>query len=227
MKRHSHFISASAKIYNHCTVSESNLEDGCSIGDFSKINNSHLLDSVRIDRNNHIDNCIIGKHTYTGRNSILLHAKVGAFCSLSWNVSIGGADHDYSRITQHSLVYDNSSPFFSEESNKSFNRYKQPVTIGNDVWIAAGAVITRGVRIGNGAVVAANAVVTRDVPDYAIVAGVPAKVIKYRFEKKIISLLLKLKWWEWDDEKIKENFLTLSSQPSEDALIKLIFEEKL
>lgn len=72
------------------------------------------------------------------------------------------------------------------------------VVIGNDVWIGAYAKIVEGVRIGDGAVIAAGAVVTKDVPPYAIVGGVPAKIIKYRFEEKQIKQLLELKWWNKD-----------------------------
>lgn len=80
-----------------------------------------------------------------------------------------------------------------------------PVEIGNDVWIGWNAVIMPGVTIGDGAIVAAGAVVTHDVPCYAIVGGVPAKVIKKRFSDEIIKQLMKIKWWNWPDEKIKEN----------------------
>lgn len=92
------------------------------------------------------------------------------------------------------------------------------VRIGNDVWIGANAVILPGVTVGDGAVIAAGAVVTKDVKPYSIVGGVPAKLIKYRFEPWQIELLLKLKWWDWPLEKIKEN-ITLFQNP------KKFFEE--
>ena len=85
---------------------------------------------------------------------------------------------------------------------KSINN---PVTIGNDVWIGANVCILPGISIGDGAVLAAGAVITKDVPPYAIVGGVPAKVIKYRFSEDIIKKLLKIKWWNWEEEKVKKN----------------------
>lgn len=78
-------------------------------------------------------------------------------------------------------------------------------TIGNDVWIGWGVLIKGGVTIGNGAVIGARSVVTKDVPPYAVVAGVPAKVIKYRFEQEKIDLLQQLQWWDWDIDRIYEN----------------------
>jgi virginiamycin A acetyltransferase len=77
------------------------------------------------------------------------------------------------------------------------------VIIGNDVWVGINAIILAGVKIGDGAVIGAGAVVTRDVPAYAIVAGVPAKILRYRYTKEQRAELLKIAWWNWSDEKIK------------------------
>ena len=148
-------------------------------------------------------------------------ASVGQFCSISWNVSIGGANHDYSRVTQHSFLY-NEHDGLRPEQNAAYDRFSAPVIIGHDVWIASGAVITRGVTIGNGAVIAANAVVTRDVPAYAIVAGSPARAIKKRFSDDIIELLQKINWWDWSVEDIKRHYSILSQQPSIESLKTLL-----
>jgi acetyltransferase-like isoleucine patch superfamily enzyme len=82
---------------------------------------------------------------------------------------------------------------------------KGDIHIGSDCWIGERTIIMSGVTIGDGAVVGAGAVVTKDVPPFAIVGGVPAKIIKYRFSAEKIAFLLKEKWWDWDDEKIKQN----------------------
>lgn len=81
----------------------------------------------------------------------------------------------------------------------------QKVTIKNDVWIGANSVVMPGVTVSNGAVIGASAVVTSDVPDYAVVAGVPAKIIKYRFSEDIVNILLYLRWWDLKPEIIKDN----------------------
>ena len=210
-------IDPSVKVYKDAAVTDSILEHNVTVGDFSKVNASFLCDSVRIDRNNHLDNVKLGRYSYTGKNSIILHAEIGAFCCISWNVSIGGGNHDYTRMTQHSFLY-NKSNLMPPNQSPAYDRFAKKIYIGNDVWVAAGAVITRGVTIGDGAVIGANAVVTKDVPPYAIVAGVPAKIIKYRFAPEVIQRLLEIQWWKWSEEEIKSNFTLLAEQPTLDNL---------
>lgn len=78
--------------------------------------------------------------------------------------------------------------------------------IGNDVWLGKDVLITNGADIGNGVVAGAGAVITKDVPDYAVVAGVPARIIRYRYEEEEIEALNRIAWWNWPDEKIRENY---------------------
>lgn len=153
---------------------------------------------------------------------MVLNTDIGAFCSISWNVTIGGANHDYTRICQHSMLYDEQSGIRPSYIEKSYDRFSEPLSIGNDVWIAAGSIITRGVTIGDGAVIAANAVVTKDVPPYAIVAGSPAKIIKYRFTPEVIELLIQLRWWQWPVDKIQQHYALLSEQPERESLEALL-----
>ena len=88
---------------------------------------------------------------------------------------------------------------------RRFEEFKAQIEIGNDVWIGDSAIIMDGVKIGDGSIIAAGAVVTKDVPPYAIVGGVPAKIIRYRFDEDDINFLLELSWWEKDKKWIKEN----------------------
>lgn len=96
------------------------------------------------------------------------------------------------------------------DADLEFEEYAH-IDIGNDVWIGARAIIMDGIKIGHGAVVAANAVVTKDIPPYAIVGGIPAKIIKYRFEPDKIERLIQSEWWKWDLEKIKNNVILLNT----------------
>lgn len=204
-----------SKIFKECKVSNTVLEDKASIGDYSRVFNSKLGKNVQLQRNAMMYSTEIGDFTYTGKNFTSWHCKIGAFCSISWNVSVGGANHDYKRVTTHSFLYEPSFGFCGDKPG--YDRFTDKCVVGNDVWIAAGATICRGVEIGDGAVVAAGAVVTKDVEPYTIVAGVPARPIKKRFEDEIIDLLRQSEWWNLPAEVIKENIELFNSEPTIDT----------
>lgn len=141
-------------------------------------------------------------------NTDIENAEIGKFCSIADNCRIG--------MSGHPLQYISTSPIFTEKRNalqqcwieKDFFEHKsldELVIIGNDVWIGSHVLIKGGVHIGNGACVAAGAVVVKDVPPYAIVGGVPAKVIRYRFSPEVIGKLLELEWWNFDESKLKNS----------------------
>lgn len=151
--------------------------------------------------------------------------KIGAFCSIHSSAIIGVRNHPIDLITTHPILYVEESiigrevrgPIMNGNVNPidilSIDKNK-PITIGNDVWIGANAVILPGVNIGNGAVIGAGAVVTKDVPDYAVVVGVPGKVLKYRFTHQQIEILNKVRWWDWPNDKIEAN-MDLLMNPTE------------
>lgn len=138
-----------------------------------------------------------GSTCYIGRN-----VKIGNYCSISRFVEIAPRVHDYTRFTTHPFTYDPEHYDKGEfgHSIKKIPIPPQPVTeIGHDVLIGLRAVINQGVKIGTGAIIGSNAVVTKDVPPYAIVGGVPAKIIGYRFDDTTtIQRLLKSEWWKYD-----------------------------
>ena len=92
------------------------------------------------------------------------------------------------------------------------------ITVGNDVWIGYEALILAGVTIGDGAIIGSRAVVTKDIPPYTIVGGIPAKPIRKRFDDETIAELLKLRWWDWDEEKIKRNLEAIQTGRLEDIV---------
>ncbi len=98
--------------------------------------------------------------------------------------------------------------------------------IGSDVWIGTDAFLMPGIKIGDGAIVGARAVVTKDVPPYAIAGGNPAKILKYRFPQDMISELLKIKWWDWEDERIRNAFQFLNSNNPK-TFIELVHKNKM
>jgi acetyltransferase-like isoleucine patch superfamily enzyme len=134
----------------------------------------------------------LGKYNYIGNGSMFLNTKIGNYCSIANNVKIGQMDHDLNCVSTSTHI------FGPAHGITSFNGFIEPAVIENDVWIGANACIKQGVKIGTGAVVGAGAVVTKDIPPYAIVAGVPAKIIRYRFTEATIQKLLDSKWWELD-----------------------------
>ena len=145
-----------------------------------------------------------------------MHTDIGSFTSIAWNVTIGAAEHDFNRITSHTFLY---NPYDKlNDGVIPYNRFEKVCKIGNDVWIGANSTILRGVEVSDGAVIGANSVVTKDIPPYAVVAGNPAKIIKYRFPEDIIKRLLNLNWWELDDKTIKANYQLFSENPTQEVL---------
>ena len=199
-----------AKIYKSTRVEDTVLGEYVTVGDFSRLGGCRLDEHV----------VTMGRYSYTGRNTTAWHADIGSFCSISWNVSIGGADHDYSRLTTHTFLYSDMFGLLPE-GESGYDRFAAPCVIGHDVWIAANACICRGVTVGTGAVIGAGAVVTHDVEPYTVVAGAPARPIRRRFSDHIIARLLESRWWELPAQAIRENFHLFNAAPSDESLDEL------
>ena len=151
--------------------------------------NTKIMEPSYIDKN-----CEIGKYTYIGTYSNITKAKIGNYCSIGNFVTIGPGEHKQNRIS--------TSGFFAESDNYE-ELTLEDCTIGNDVWIGVGAIIKRGVHVGNGAIIGANSFVNKNVPDFAVVGGSPARIIRYRFNAEKISEITKSQWWNYDLQKAK------------------------
>lgn len=156
----------------------------------------------------------IGYASYIGDRSFIKNTRIGRYTCIATDVMTIAGNHPTSRFASiHPAFYSTRKQsgftYVSKEKYAEFlfidEKQEFTVDIGNDVWIGSGVKIMEGVTIGDGAVVAAGAVVTKDVPPYAIVGGVPARLIKYRFDEETIRRLLELKWWEKDQVWIKDH----------------------
>ncbi len=178
--------------FQHATI-----DNGCCFTDDSVVGEkSHLFANCIV---NHAS---IGNYTYIGRNSLIQNTKIGNYCSIAHEVICGLGRHPLDLFSTSPIFYRKVNPLFFQIINKDieFEEYL-PINIGHDVWIGARAIIMDGVSIGNGAVIAAGAVVTKDVPDFAIVGGVPAKIIKYRTKGE--SFIKKQdNWWNYDPNTV-------------------------
>lgn len=150
-----------------------------------------------------VERASVGMHNYFGQYSMVTNAIIANYCSIAPGVKIGLANHSKSYITTYQKIS-------SELINHSLDT--KPTIIGNDVWCGANAVIMQGVKVGDGSIIGANAVVTHDIPDYGIAVGIPAKVIKYRFDNSTIALIKDSNWYNCDIEKAKEIILLLEKQ---------------
>jgi acetyltransferase-like isoleucine patch superfamily enzyme len=152
-----------------------------------------------------IVSCAIGSHTYVQKNSTIINAKIGKYCSIAPNVNIGPGIHKTNGVSTHPAFFLKNTPLLKTYSSKDAFESSKLVEIGNDVWIGQNALILDGIKIGNGAIIAAGAIVTKNVEPYSIVGGVPAKHIKYRFDDLTISILEKSEWWNYPEEWFEKN----------------------
>lgn len=179
----------------------SKIKDSCIIADSCTITNSELDDYVFLKHHTTCELSRIGLRSSAGFYSVLRSAIIGKYCSISWFTTVGAVNHHFDTVTTHAFPVRRRFGLTDTEGSMP----EKLTRVGNDVWIGCNVVVLPGVTIGNGAVVAAGSIVTKDVPPYAIVAGTPAKVLRYRWDEKTVERVSKLEWWDWDDEKIKDN----------------------
>lgn len=177
------------------TLAASAVVHDCRLGRYTEVGEqAHMSDSVLDD------------YSYLSRGCDVMSADIGKFSNIAAMVRINPGFHPLERPTLHNFTYRWSRYGLSESDDDTYFewRRRQRVVIGHDTWIGHGVVIMPGVRIGHGAVVGSNSVVTRDVPDYAIVAGAPARLLRMRFPAAIAQALLATAWWDWERETLEQ-----------------------
>ncbi len=168
-------------------------------------------------------NSILDENSYISLFAFINNTQIGKYCSISMNFKSGLGQHPTKFISTSPVFYSKKYAIKNSLANdkSSFQEYEK-VVIGNDVWIGADVIVMDGVTIGNGAIIASKSVVVRDVPNYAIVGGVPGNIIKYRFSKEIINALEKLEWWNWNHEKLKKSKSFFTQEITLESIQKLI-----
>ena len=170
--------------YPHCDIHSSLILDGVRLGS-----------RVGIERNVELGPDVeVGAFSYINAGSIVTCARIGRYCSIGYCCHIGPYEHPTDYIS--------SSPHMYRRS--IWNECRKPAQIGSDVWIGSNAVLLQGISIGTGSIIAAGAVVTKDVAPYSIVGGVPARLLKPRFDPDTSAALLQSRWWELDESALAE-----------------------
>ena len=171
---------------------------------FALVDNvSEVSKKAKIYRFCQVFNSTIGDYSYVASGTSIIYATVGKFCSIADDCIIGMGTHSLNKLSTCSLFTEKKNGTGISWSNIDCVYPFIPVKVGNDVWIGERVMVMGGVSIGDGAVIGAGSIVTKDVPPYAIVVGVPARVIKYRFEQDIIEELRAIKWWDKNEKTIK------------------------
>jgi len=164
----------------------------CQIDKTAKVASGSALTKVKM-----------GRYSYVGDYTHITDAEIGSFCSIGCHCGIGGGIHPSDHVSTSPVFLQGRNILGKNFSNIPYDPSKK-VTIGNDVWIGEGVYIMPGIKIGDGSIIGAHAVVTKDIEPYTIVAGVPAKSIKKRFDDDTIKKLLELKWWDLSDEELSD-----------------------
>lgn len=170
----------------------------------SAILNSKIHPTSKIEAGSEVINSTFSRHSYCGYNCEIINTDIGAFCSISNNVTIGGGMHPIDWVSTSPVFY-----FGKDSVKQKYSEHhrlpQKKVIIGNDVWIGKNVMIKQGVTIGSGSVIGMGSIVTKDIEPYSIVAGNPAKLIRKRFSDEIIENLLQINWWNFRDEQLRQS----------------------
>jgi acetyltransferase-like isoleucine patch superfamily enzyme len=161
----------------------------------------------------------LGDHSYLQMGATAQSCDIGKYCSIAMSAYLGLPQHPVAKVSSHPVFSLENTPLVRKFCKSNRDGHDPRTTIGHDVWIGHGALVMAGVTVGTGAVVGAGAVVTHDVPAYAIVGGVPARLIRYRFDEALRERLLASLWWEMSDGWLEAHVDLLADPPELLAVI--------
>jgi len=187
-------------IHPDCEVVNTTFGAYCELGSGSRVQNSEFLD-----------------YSYTDRATDIANATIGKFANIASYARVGPTDHPLHTASLHHFLYRSADYWDGEAFDPEFfaHRTSRRARIGHDTWLGHNCIIKPEVTVGDGAVVASGAVVTKDVAPYAIVAGMPAKVIRHRQPPKVAERMIALAWWDWDHDRLRAalpDFRALSAE---------------
>lgn len=196
----------------HRLITSETGEQRFKIGDMIGVSDNAQLESYAHILKGRLIPPALGAFSYS-HSDFNSELSVGRYCSISWGLDIIAGDHPLDWVTTASFTHHpfqtkGVEAYLRDTGVKAFNLQswpyeEKPAVLGHDVWVGMRVLIKRGITIGQGAAIGAGSVVVRDVPPYAIVAGVPARVIRYRFSETVIERLLKCEWWRYGPEVVQ------------------------
>jgi virginiamycin A acetyltransferase len=171
---------------------------------YKSINNCSIDKKAKFANDVHITNSTVGRYSYISSNCRISYTNIGKFCSIGPNLICGYGIHPTNGISTSPAFYSIGNQAGIVLGNENKIEERLPITIGNDVFIGMNVTILDGVTIGDGAIIGAGTIVSKNVPPYAIVVGSPMEIKKYRFSTSVIEKLIKIKWWDFDNQKLQD-----------------------
>jgi chloramphenicol O-acetyltransferase type B len=182
---------------------------GCQLGDQIRVGEASRLTGCRIESDCSVGpgcelgSVTLGRYSYFAGSARAGHIQFGRFCSIGPDFMCGWGDHPTNLLSGSPVFYSAQKQCGVSFAEKDVFTEWKPIVVGNDVWIGARVFVRDGVTIGDGAIIGAGAVVVADVLPYAVVGGVPAKILRMRFPEDVIHSLRELSWWNWDEARLR------------------------
>jgi chloramphenicol O-acetyltransferase type B len=197
-------LGADVVIEKDCYIFDSTLGDRVQVQEGCSIFRSLMESQTVIYPRSRLSEVRFGSYSYVNEQALMRGVSVGRFSSIGPHFLCGYGEHPSDLVSTSPVFYSTRNQCGKSFADKDYFAEERATSIGHDVWVGTRVFVRDGVSIGNGAIVAAGAVVVKDVPDYAIVGGVPARVIRFRFADAVIRQLLEIEWWNWSEDKLRE-----------------------